>query len=116
MIWFEIVDTHKKFYYRHMDRERRIIKDGAIYIEKDRIMDVGKTDFLKRSYSPEKIIDAAGKAIVYLETIGAACRRAFADEKKRRLIHFLNKVMISKTDADLNHGRTSKIFSNTWNI
>lgn len=41
-----------------MDRARRIIKDGAIAINENKIVGVGKTDELIAKYKGEKIIDA----------------------------------------------------------
>lgn len=47
-----------------MDSQRRIIKDGAIAIEGNKIVEVGKTEKLESKYSPEKNIDASGKAVL----------------------------------------------------
>jgi len=47
-----------------VDRDRRIIYDGAIAIEKDRIIDVGKTRELKQKYSANKVINAKDKLIM----------------------------------------------------
>lgn len=47
-----------------MDSQRRIIEDGAIAIEGNKIVEVGKTEKLKSKYSPEKNIDASGKAVL----------------------------------------------------
>lgn len=47
-----------------MDSQRRIIEDGAIAIEGNKIVEVGKTEKLESKYSPEKNIDASGKAVL----------------------------------------------------
>lgn len=47
-----------------MDSQRRIIEDGAIAIEGNKIVEVGKTEKLELKYSPEKNIDASGKAVL----------------------------------------------------
>ena len=41
-----------------VDKTDRIIKDGAIFVENDRIIDMGKSDDLLQKYKAEKIIDA----------------------------------------------------------
>jgi cytosine/adenosine deaminase-related metal-dependent hydrolase len=47
-----------------MDSQRRIINDGAIAIEKDRILDVGKVKDLKTRFKPKNTIDASGKVVM----------------------------------------------------
>jgi len=47
-----------------LDKERRIIKDGAIAIEKDRIIDVGKTSELKDKYVGDVVIDATSMIVM----------------------------------------------------
>jgi 5-methylthioadenosine/S-adenosylhomocysteine deaminase len=47
-----------------MDKERRIIEDGAIMIENDRIIDIGKTSEIKDKYKPERVVDAHRKAVL----------------------------------------------------
>ncbi len=46
-----------------MDRERRVITDGALAIAGDRILDVGKTHALQSKYQPRRLIDASEKVI-----------------------------------------------------
>jgi 5-methylthioadenosine/S-adenosylhomocysteine deaminase len=46
-----------------MDAERRIITDGALLIENDRVVKVGKTSAMKRTKA-DKVIDAAGKLVL----------------------------------------------------
>lgn len=47
-----------------IDRDRRIIENGAVAIEKDRIVDVGPTaDVMARHKAPE-VIDASRKAVI----------------------------------------------------
>lgn len=46
-----------------MDPRRRIIRDGAIAIENDRIVDVGKTDALK-GFQAEKVFDARDRIVM----------------------------------------------------
>jgi 5-methylthioadenosine/S-adenosylhomocysteine deaminase len=47
-----------------MDEKRRIIEDGAIMIENDRIVDLGRTSEVKKKYKPERVIDAHRKAVL----------------------------------------------------
>jgi len=47
-----------------MDKQKRIIEDGAIVIDKEKIIDVGKTDELEKKHKADKIIDAKGKIII----------------------------------------------------
>ena len=46
-----------------MDAERRIITDGALLIENDRVVKVGKISAMKRTKA-DKVIDAAGKLVL----------------------------------------------------
>ena len=46
-----------------LDKQRRIIKDGAIAIEGDKIIDVGKTDELSKKYSADTVIDARDRIV-----------------------------------------------------
>lgn len=48
-----------------MDLERRILGDGAVAIEGDRIVEVGETDVLRRKYSaPKRVINAKNKLVM----------------------------------------------------
>lgn len=48
-----------------MDKDRRIIKDGAVYIQGNKIVAVGKSDAVRRRYGKaEKVIDAKRKAVL----------------------------------------------------
>lgn len=47
-----------------IDRERRVIEDGAVAILGDRILDVGQAADLKLKYNPTRIIDASHKAVL----------------------------------------------------
>ena len=47
-----------------LDRERRIIKDGAVAIEEDRIIDVGKREELKGRYKGDLVIDASDMIVI----------------------------------------------------
>ncbi len=47
-----------------MDRSRRVIEDGAIAIEGNRIVAVDKTSTISKKYSAKKTISAKGKAIL----------------------------------------------------
>jgi len=47
-----------------LDDKRRIIRDGAVAIQDDRIVTVGKTDDVKRSHSAQEIIEAEGQAVI----------------------------------------------------
>ena len=46
-----------------MDPRRRIIKDGAVAIENDKIADVGKTTALK-DFQADKVFDAANRIVM----------------------------------------------------
>ena len=47
-----------------MDRDRRIIRDGAVAIRDDRIVAVGRTAEVARSFVPERTLVAAGKLVM----------------------------------------------------
>ena len=48
-----------------VDRNRRIFEDGAVVIQGDRIIDVGKThQVLKKKYRVDRVIDARKKAVI----------------------------------------------------
>ncbi len=47
-----------------VDKDRRIIRDGAIAIEEDKIVAVGKSEEVKRTFQAERIIDAQDKLII----------------------------------------------------
>jgi cytosine/adenosine deaminase-related metal-dependent hydrolase len=47
-----------------LDAHRRVIRDGAVMIEGSRIIDVGKTDELRRMYAPEHTIDASRHLVI----------------------------------------------------
>lgn len=47
-----------------MDAERRIFRDGAVAIEGDRVVAVGKTADVCRGFTADKEIDAAGKLVL----------------------------------------------------
>ncbi|MFX1513045.1 MAG: amidohydrolase family protein, partial [Promethearchaeota archaeon] len=47
-----------------IDSQRRVIHDGAIAIEKDRIFDLGPTKVLKAKYEAKKTIDATKKVVM----------------------------------------------------
>ena len=47
-----------------VDKERRIIRDGAIAITGDTITDIGKSDALKEKYSAEREVNAKGKLAI----------------------------------------------------
>ena len=47
-----------------LDPERRIIKEGSVVIDKDRILDVGKTQEIKDKYEAKRVIDATHKLII----------------------------------------------------
>ncbi|MEM3507254.1 MAG: amidohydrolase family protein, partial [Candidatus Bathyarchaeia archaeon] len=54
----------KHGYLVTMDSMRRIIKDAAVVIEENEIIDLGATDEILKKYSAEKVIDARGLAIL----------------------------------------------------
>ena len=47
-----------------LDATRRIIEDGAIYVDKDTIADIGKCDALLAKYPNEKQYDLAGCVVI----------------------------------------------------
>jgi 5-methylthioadenosine/S-adenosylhomocysteine deaminase len=47
-----------------IDGQRRVIEDGAVAIEKDRIVAVGPTSEVTSAHSAPKVIDARGKAVM----------------------------------------------------
>jgi len=47
-----------------VDPERRVIRDGAVVIEKDRIKDIGKSDALTQAYQATRVIDGRGKLVM----------------------------------------------------
>jgi 5-methylthioadenosine/S-adenosylhomocysteine deaminase len=47
-----------------MDKDRRIIEDGAIVIQKGKIIAVGKTAEVMKTLRPKQTIDATGKVII----------------------------------------------------
>ena len=47
-----------------VDPERRVILDGAIVIEKDRIKDIGKSEAITKAYRASKVIDGNGKLVM----------------------------------------------------
>ncbi len=47
-----------------MDPKRKIIEDGALAIEGDKIIEVGKSSELESSHSYDRIIDAIRKVVM----------------------------------------------------
>ena len=47
-----------------MDPDRHIFTDGALAIENDRIVEVGKTDKIASKFKAEKVINAEGKLVL----------------------------------------------------
>ena len=47
-----------------MDKERRIIKDGAVAVQGNRILAVGRTEDIARQYHCDTVIDANGMAVL----------------------------------------------------
>jgi len=47
-----------------LDPERRVIRDGAVALEGDRIVAVGKTKALTREYGSDEVIDASGRIVM----------------------------------------------------
>lgn len=47
-----------------VDKERRIIENGALAIEGDRIVDIGTVDELDPRHSDKAVIDCRGKLLI----------------------------------------------------
>ena len=47
-----------------VDPDRRVIMDGAVAVENDRIIDVGETSELERTHSADFIIDATKMVVM----------------------------------------------------
>jgi 5-methylthioadenosine/S-adenosylhomocysteine deaminase len=47
-----------------MDRERRVIEDGAVAVERGRIVAVGKSADIARQYAARDVVDATGRAVI----------------------------------------------------
>jgi len=47
-----------------MDRERRIIRDGAVAVDKGKIVGVGKTKEIEETYKVDTVIDAKDKVVM----------------------------------------------------
>jgi len=47
-----------------VDKERRVITNGSVAIEKDRIKDIGKSAALVGKYEANRIIDGSGKLVM----------------------------------------------------
>jgi cytosine/adenosine deaminase-related metal-dependent hydrolase len=47
-----------------VDSDRRVITNGAVVIEKDRIKDIGKTDAIAAEYTSRKVIDGRGMLVM----------------------------------------------------
>jgi 5-methylthioadenosine/S-adenosylhomocysteine deaminase len=51
-------------YLLTMDKERRVIKNGSVFVEDGRILDVGDSDALAGRYSADRVIDAKDKLVM----------------------------------------------------
>src|SRR2546423_10367801 len=47
-----------------MDRERRVIEDGAVAVERGRIVAVGKRSEIASQFTAREVIDATGRAVI----------------------------------------------------
>ena len=47
-----------------LDNQRRIIENGAVAVERNRIAAIGKSDKITREYQADKVIDADGMAVL----------------------------------------------------
>lgn len=56
---------------------QQIIRDGAIAIENDRIVEVDKSSDLTRSYKAEKVLDASGRLVM----AGLVCTHCYTHSK-----------------------------------
>jgi len=54
----------KNGYVITVDASRRIIRDGAVVVEGDKIVEVGKTSDLKKKFTVDIEIDAAKKIVM----------------------------------------------------
>jgi 5-methylthioadenosine/S-adenosylhomocysteine deaminase len=47
-----------------LDKNNRIINNGAVFIDEGKIIEVGKTEEVSKKHKPEKILDAKWKLIM----------------------------------------------------
>jgi 5-methylthioadenosine/S-adenosylhomocysteine deaminase len=66
-----------------VDKKRRVIRDGAVAVEKDKILDVGTTKELAEKYKAREIIDATRKVVMP----GLTDTHAHGDELHKTVAH-----------------------------
>lgn len=101
----------KNGYVITVDKNRRIIKDGAIAIEGNRIVGVGKTEELIKEYKADIVIDASEKIVMpgLIDThvhLAQAMIRGCADDVS--LVTWLkDRVWVLQGNYTAEDGRTS---------
>jgi len=101
----------KNGYVITVDEKRRIIKDGAVAIDGNKIIDVGKTDDLIKKYKADEVIDAKDKIVMpgLIDThvhLAQAMIRGCADDVS--LITWLkDRVWVLQGNYNAEDGKTS---------
>lgn len=101
----------KNGYVITVDKNRRIIKDGAVAIEGNKIVAVGKTDELSKKYKADRVIDAKEQIVMpgLIDThvhLAQAMIRGCADDVS--LVTWLkDRVWVLQGNYDHEDGKTS---------
>ncbi|MCD6483547.1 MAG: amidohydrolase [Candidatus Odinarchaeota archaeon] len=101
----------KNGYVITVDEKRRIIKNGAVAIDGNKIVDVGKTDDLIKKYKADEVIDAKDKIVMpgLIDThvhLAQAMIRGCADDVS--LITWLkDRVWVLQGNYNAEDGKTS---------
>ena len=101
----------KNGYVITVDEKRRIIKDGAVAVEGNKIIDVGKTEDLVKKYKADEVIDAKDKIVMpgLVDThvhLAQAMIRGCADDVS--LITWLkDRVWVLQGNYNAEDGKTS---------
>lgn len=90
-----------------MDKNRKILKNGAVAIKEDRIIAVGKSEDLKNKYSTETTIDARHKLVLpglinlHSHIDLTLCRGTCEDKAEASLFEIMMPIMELATREDL---------------
>jgi len=91
-----------------MDHDRKILKNGAVAIQENRIVAVGKSEDLKKKYSTENWIDARHKLVLpglinlHTHIDLTLCRGTCEDKAEASLFEIMMPIMEIATREDLN--------------